>query len=212
MSFAKEIKEELMNLKVWDSGSNLKQDEQIKRIIVREAFIKAGSITNPNKEYHLEVIEKTKKKAEEILEILNEFNISAKCIKRPKFYVVYIKEGEEISRFLAFIGASNSMLKFEDIRVIRETKNAINRKVNCETANLNKTINASVSQIENIKLLKKLRKFDKLPDSLKVIAELRLKYPEASLVELGQMLEEPIGKSGVNHRLKRIEEIAGEYK
>ena len=212
MSFAKEVKEELIGLKVWDNNSALKQDEQIKRITIREAFIKSGSMADPNKEYHLEIIEKSKKKTDELLAILEEFYISAKYIKRPKFYVIYIKGGEEISKFLAFIGATNSVLKFEDVRVLRETKNAINRKVNCETANLNKTINASVSQIENIKLLKKLRKFEKLPDSLKDIANLRLEYPEASLTELGQMLDEPIGKSGVNHRLKKIEEIANEYR
>ena len=197
-------------IKMWDNNSTLNQDEQLARLLIREAFIKTGFINDPNKEYHLEIIEKSKKKTQEIIEILNEFAISAKYIKRPKFYVVYIKGGEEISKFLAFVGASNSMLKFEDIRVLRETKNAINRKVNCETANLNKTINASVNQIENIKYLKKIRKFDKLPETLKEVANLRLDYPEATLAELGQMLEEPIGKSGVNHRLKRIEEIVNE--
>ena len=212
MSFTKEVKEELINLKVWDNNSTLKQEEQIKRICIREAFIKSGSISNPNKEYHLEIIEKNKKKTEELIKILKEFSISSKYIKRPKFYVIYIKEGEEISKFLALIGASNAVLKFEDIRVLRETKNAINRKVNCETANLNKTINASIEQIENIKFLKSIRKFEKLPDHLKEIATLRLEYPEASLAELGEMLKEPIGKSGVNHRLKKIEEIANEYK
>ena len=212
MSFAKEVKEELIGLKIWDSGSNLKQEEQIKRITIREAFIKSGSISDPNKEYHLEIIEKKRGKTQELIEILNEFSISAKFIKRPKFYVVYIKEGEEISKFLAFIGATTSVLKFEDIRVLRETKNSINRKVNCETANLNKTINAAIEQIENIKLIKSVRKFEKMPDSLKEIANLRVQYPEASLQELGQMLEIPLGKSGVNHRLKKIEEIANQYK
>ena len=104
------------------------------------------------------------------------------------------------------------MLNFEEIRVVRETRNNINRLVNCETANLNKTINASVEQIEAIKYLKKKGRLKELSNNLQEIAELRIKNPEASLIELGQMLEQPIGKSGVNHRLKKIIELAEELK
>ena len=128
-------------------------------------------------------------------------------LQKKTNYSIYTKDGEEISKFLAFIGANNAVLKFEDIRVYRDVKNNVNRKVNCETANLNKTITAALKQIEIIKKLKKTGEYDKLPDNLKEIAEIRLKNPEASLQEIGQMLREPIGKSGVNHRLKAIEKL-----
>ena len=125
---------------------------------------------------------------------------------------IYIKEGEEISKFLALIGATKSVLSFEEIRVVRETRNNVNRLVNCETANLNKIVNASIKQVEAIKFLKKMKKFDTMPKYLIEIAELRLENPEIGLKDLGKMLENPIGKSGVNHRLKKIQEYAEEIK
>ncbi len=208
MSFASDIKDELLNLKMWDMNSNMKQDEQLARLCIREAFIKSGSMNDPNKKYHLEIMFKTKKKAEEMQTLLMNFNINAKIIKREKDYMLYLKDGEEISEFLALIGANSSVIKFEEIRVLKETRNDINRLVNCETANLNKTINAAVKQIEDIKLIKKKRKFSNLPENLQEIAELRIANPDVSLVELGKMLSEPIGKSGVNHRLKKLSAIA----
>ena len=208
MSFASDIKDELLGLKMWDMNSSMKQDEQLARLCIREAFIKSGSINDPNKKYHLEIMFKTKKKAEEMQILLNNFNINAKIIKREKDYMLYLKDGEEISEFLALIGANSSVIKFEEIRVLKETRNDINRLVNCETANLNKTINAAVKQIEDIKLIKKKRKFSNLPENLQEIAELRVANPDVSLVELGKMLKEPIGKSGVNHRLKKLSAIA----
>lgn len=208
MSFASDIKDELLGLKMWDMNSQMKQDEQLARLCIREAFIKSGSMNDPNKKYHLEIMFKTKKKAEEMQTLLNNFNINAKIIKREKDYMLYLKDGEEISEFLALIGANSSVIKFEEIRVLKETRNDINRLVNCETANLNKTINAAVKQIEDIKLIKKKRKFSNLPENLQEIAELRVANPDVSLVELGKMLSQPIGKSGVNHRLKKLSAIA----
>ena len=212
MSFASEIKDELLGLKMWDMNSGMKQDEQLARLCIREAFIKSGSINDPNKKYHLEITFKVKKKAEEMKQLLENFNIHARVIKREKEYMLYLKEGEEISNFLALIGANSSVIKFEEVRVLKETRNDINRLVNCETANLNKTINAAVKQIEDIKLIKKKHKFSSLPENLQEIAELRILNPDVSLVELGKMLSEPIGKSGVNHRLKKISEIAEELR
>lgn len=212
MSFSADLKQELLNQKVWDTKSNMKQEEQIDRICVREAFIKGGFINNPNKDYHLEILVKTLKKAEEIRNILSKYYINSKIITKNKSYMIYIKDGEEISNFLAFVGANTTMLKYEEIRVIKETKNNINRLVNCEMANLNKTINAAIEQIEDIKLLKKLKKFDDLPIALKEVANLREENPDLTLEQLGQKLTTPIGKSGVNHRLKKIHEIAEEYK
>ena len=133
--------------------------------------------------------------------------INMKEMQRKSGYSLYLKEGEEISKFLALIGANSAVLKFEEIRVLRDMKNNINRKVNCETANLSKTINAAVKQIEAIKILQKEGKFESLSESLKEIALLRLENPDASLTELGQMLKNPIGKSGVNHRLKQLEQL-----
>ena len=158
----------------------------------------------------MEIILSNKRNAQIIKELLEKMQIHLKELERKNGYSLYIKEGEEISKFLAFIGANSSVLKFEEIRVIREIKNNVNRKVNCETANLNKTINASVKQIEAIKKLKATGKFKNLSANLKEVANLRLENPDASLVELGQMLENPIGKSGVNHRLNQLIELARE--
>lgn len=212
MSFSTDLKEELLNQKVWDSKTSMKQEEQIDRICVREAFIKNGFINDPNKDYHLEILFKLLEKAEEIRDILQKYHIKSKIILKNKNYMVYIKDGEEISKLLAFVGANTAMLKFEEIRVLKETKNNINRLVNCETANLNKTINASVMQIEDIKLIRKYKKFDDLPKTLKEIAIAREENPDLTLEQLGMSLTIPIGKSGVNHRLKKIHEIAEELK
>lgn len=210
MSFASEIKDELLELKMWDINSNMKQDEQLARLCIREAFIKSGSINNPSKKYHLQIMFKENKKAEEMRLLLENFNINAKIIKKDKEYMLYIKDGEEISNFLALIGANNSVLRFEEVRVIKETRNEINRIVNCETANLNKTINASIEQIAAIEKLQKTGKFNKLNDNLKEIAILRLENPDMALSDLGKLLKNPVGKSGVNYRLKKIIDIANE--
>jgi len=212
MSFSSNMRKELLELKMWDVNSNMKEDEQLARLYIREAFIKSGSISDPNKRYHLQIMFKTRKKADEILKLLFNFNIHAKIIKKDNEYMLYLKEGEEISNFLALIGANNSVLKFEEIRVLKETRNNINRIVNCETANLSKIINASTEQIKAINIIKKNKKFEELPEHLKEIANLRVEYPDISLVDLGRMLKKPIGKSGVNHRLKKILEIAENYK
>ena len=212
MSFSSDIKDELLELKMRDLGSNMKQDEQLARLYIREAFIKSGSMNDPNKKYHLQIMFKEKAKAEEMQTLLNNFNIHAKIIKKEKDYMLYLKDGEEISEFLALVGANKSVIKFEEVRVIKETRNDINRLVNCETANLNKTINASVKQIEDINKIKKAGKFNELPETLKEIAEVRINNPEMSLIELGKLLDKPIGKSGVNHRLKKLSQISEELK
>ena len=183
--------------------------EQIKWLI-KGTYLGSGSINNPEKKYHLEIGFKEKTSAEKIKEYLSCYEIKSSIIEKSNQYSIYLKDGEEISKFLALIGASKSVLKFETIRVQREMNNKINRIVNCETANLNKTINASIEQIEAIKKLKKSRKFEQLEEPLKEIAELRLENPNASLVELGKMLKQPVGKSGVNYRLKKILEMANE--
>ena len=180
------------------------KDSELIKAFVRGAFMGAGSINNPENKYHLEMELKNEDYAEKIKDILQTYDLNMKKINNT----LYLKEGEQISNFLAFIGASNSMLKFEEIRVQRHMNNKINRLVNCETANLNKVLNASVEQINAIKKLKEEGSFEKLDDSLKEIAELRLEHPEMSLENLGKLLEKPLGKSGVNYRLKKIIELS----
>ncbi len=186
------------------------QEEMTIKALTRGIFLGSGSVNNPENKYHLEIKLSNKRNAQIIKDLLEKMQIHLKELERKNGYSLYIKEGEEISRFLAFIGANSSVIKFEEIRVIRDIKNNVNRKVNCETANLNKTINAAVRQIEAIKKIKETGKLKNLSDNLKEIANLRLKNPDASLVELGQMLKEPIGKSGVNHRLNQLIELARE--
>jgi cell division protein WhiA len=212
MSFASDVKSELLELKMWDVNSNMKQDEQLARVYIREAFIKSGSINDPTKKYHLQIMFKTNKKAEQMQQLLLNFNIHAKIIKKDTSYMLYIKDGEEISEFLALVGANKSVIKYEEVRVLKEKRNDINRLVNCETANLNKTISAAVKQIEDIKYIKDKGKFLSMPENLIEIANLRVENPDISLAELGKLLKEPIGKSGVNHRLKKISEIAKELR
>lgn len=183
--------------------------EQIKWLI-RGVYLGSGSINNPEKKYHLEIGISKSENAKKIMEYLMRYDIKSNIIEKNNEYAIYLKDGEEISKFLALLGANKSVIKFEEIRVQREMNNKINRIVNCETANLNKTINASIEQIEAIKSLKKNKKFEKMDENLKEIAELRMKNPNASLVELGKMLKQPVGKSGVNYRLKKIMEIANE--
>lgn len=211
MSFSSDLKNELLDLKMWDNNSSLKQDEQLVRLLIREAFIKSGFINDPKKDYHLEISFKSKKKAEEMKKLLEQCKIENVGItKKGRGTIIYIKDGENISSFLALIGANNAVLRFEETRVMKEARNNINRIVNCETANLNKTIDAAIQQIKSIKLLKQKHKFSSLPENLKEIGELRLKNPDASYEELGKMLLKPIGKSGVSHRLNKINQIAKE--
>lgn len=184
------------------------QEEMAIKALTRGIFLGSGSVNNPEKKYHLEIILSSKKNANIIKNLLLKMQIKFKGLERKNGYSLYIKEGEEISKFLAFIGANSSVLKFEEIRVIRDMKNNVNRKVNCETANLNKTINAAVKQIDAIKKIKARGNFENLSENLREIANLRLENPDASLVELGQMLKNPIGKSGVNHRLNQLIELS----
>ena len=182
------------------------------KAIVRGSFMGAGSITNPKSKYHLEIVFQTEENALKVNHILNHFEINSKVLKRAKNYIIYLKDGEEISNFLAFIGANSSVLKFEENRVIRDVRNNVNRIVNCETANLNKVIKTSVKQIEDIKFIKKCNKFNELSEGEKELAYLRLNNPESSLTELGKMLDNPISKSGVNHRMKAIQKKAEEIR
>ncbi|WP_039767605.1 DNA-binding protein WhiA [Caldicellulosiruptor sp. F32] len=193
------------------------KEELVKKKCCKKAFLQAtflscGSITNPEKMYHLEFDMKTKEDAEFLQKILRSFEFEAKIVERKSHYVVYLKEGEQIVDFLNIIGAHAALLELENIRIVKELRNNVNRLVNCETANLEKTINASMRHIENIEFIEKTIGIDSLPENLREIARLRIKYKDASLKELGSMLKNPLGKSGVNHRLRKIDKIAEELR
>ncbi len=183
---------------------DLQEKEEYIKSVIRGIFLGSGSVNNPENKYHLEMEIRNQETVQTLIEILQKYSIKAKNIEKS----IYIKVGEEISKFLAFIGASKSVIKFEEIRVQRHMNNKINRLVNCKTANLNKVLNASVEQVEAIKKLKQNGEFAKLDESLKEIAELRLEHPDMPLGELGALLKNPIGKSGVNYRLKKIIELS----
>ena len=200
-----ELTDEVLNF-------NLNVENDALRKIVKGAFLSTGSINNPENNYHLEINFIERKNAEYVLNICSENGVNLKILESKGKVILYIKEGEEISKFLALIGANKAVMKFEDIRAKKDMKNNINRLVNCETANLNKTINASLNQVNDIKLIQKLNKFEELSEDLKEIAILRVEYPEATLKELGEYLEPTLGKSGVNHRMKKIHEIAEELR
>lgn len=190
------------NIKI-TSEIGLKQEDM--KAIIRGTFLGSGSINNPENSNHLEVELSSEENCSFLEELLQRFDITAKKLSDK---ALYIKDGEEISKFLACSGANKSVFKFEDIRVKHDMSNKINRLVNCESANLNKTMNASIEQIEAINRLKKNKKFESLDENLKEIANLRLANPNANLAELGQMLAIPVGKSGVNYRLKKIIELS----
>ena len=184
--------------------------EEEKRAFIRGLFMGAGSVNNPENKYHLEIIVANEENLWMVKELLENLGIHIKILQTKQKNSLYLKEGEEISRFLALIGANKAVMQFEDIRVQREMRGKVNRLVNCESANLNKTINASIEQIAAIRKLKQDGKFNKLDENLKEIANLRLENPDMPLSELGKLLKNPIGKSGVNYRLKKIIEIANE--
>ncbi len=184
------------------------EDMCCKRAYIRGAFLGSGSISNPEKTYHLEFVSSNKEHAKDLSGLINTFDLNSKIVVRKEDFIVYLKEGEQIVDLLNIIGAHSALLKLENIRVLKDMRNNINRLVNCETANLDKTINASVRQIENIKYIESTIGLEKLPKNLSELAYLRLNHRDASLKELGKMLDSPIGKSGVNHRFRKIEEIA----
>ena len=188
------------------------QNTCCKRAYIRGAFQAAGSMSDPEKNYHFEIVSTDKKTADQLKEVLNFFDLDAKIVLRKKYYVVYIKEGAKISDVLGLMEAHVAMMEFENVRILKEMRGSVNRKVNCETANINKTVNAAVKQMEDIRFIQEKIGFSALPEGLEQIAKLRLEFPEATLAELGAMLSPAVGKSGVNHRLRKLKSIAEELK
>lgn len=183
-----------------------------KRAFLRGMFLCAGSMSDPEKSYHLEFVYSYEEAALQLKEMIQEFGIEARIVVRKKYYVVYLKDGAGIADLLNIMEAHVSLMNFENHRIVKEMRNSINRQVNCETANITKTIHASSKQIEDILLIRDHYGFQNLPDNLREAAQLRLDYPEATLRELGEKLTPAVGKSGMNHRLRKLSEIADEIR
>ena len=179
-----------------------------KRAFIRGAFLSSGSVSDPEKNYHAEFVCADEEKSIQLRDVINSFELDSKIIKRKEHYVVYLKEGEQIADLLNVMGAHVSLLDMENVRILKDMRNNVNRKVNCETANINKTINAAVKQIEEIEFIRDNYGLSYLPPALYATAQARLDYPEASLKELGEKMSPPVGKSGINHRLQKISLIA----
>ncbi|MFS0674238.1 DNA-binding protein WhiA [Ornithinibacillus sp. 179-J 7C1 HS] len=195
-------------------SSQYLEKECCKKAYLRGAFLAGGSINNPEtSSYHLEISNTNEEHNDALSELLNSFGLRARVLERKKGFIVYMKEAEKITEFLSIIGANNALFKFEDVRIVRDMRNSVNRLVNCETANLNKTIGAAFRQIENIKLIENTVGLEALPDKLREVAILRVQHEDVSLKELGELVSSgKISKSGINHRLKKIDEFAEKIK
>jgi len=189
-------------------GNVVVQNPCCRRAFLRGAFLASGSITDPEKSYHFEIVCATEPKAKQIQSIMATFNVEAKIVVRKKYFVVYIKEGDQIVDMLNVMEAPLALMELENIRIVREMRGNVNRQVNCETANINKTVSAALKQINDITYIRDTIGFESLPPNLAEMARLRLEKPEATLKELGEDLEPPVGKSGVNHRLRKLCEMA----
>lgn len=179
-----------------------------RRAYIRSAFISVGSVNDPEKNYHLEFVLNSLEHAQDLRDLVNTFELDSKVVERKDHFVVYLKEGEQIVDLLNVMGAHVALMNLENVRIVKEMRNDINRKVNCETANLNKVVHAAVKQLEDITYIQENMGLDRLPPQLGELARLRLEYPDMSLKELGATLSEPVGKSGVNHRLRKISNLA----
>lgn len=203
MSFSGEIKAELQKKTATGNAA---------REFLRKSFLEIGSMSNPEKGYHLEFVCENDSQAKTIADTMKQFDIEAKAVLRKRYTIVYLKESEDIVNLLNVMGAHNCLMELENLRILKDMRNSINRRVNCETANISKTVSAANKQIEDIQYIKEHYGFDDLSDNLREIAEVRLAYPDATLKELGEYLVPPVGKSGVNHRLRKLSELADSIK
>ena len=209
----------LKAIRLIDQNGNLRNPEDgvsqmvtrnscCKRAFLRDAFLCIGSISDPNKGYHLEYVCSSPELAQQLSGMTLSFDIEARIVRRKKYYVLYIKEGSGIVDLLNIMEAPISLMNLENLRILKEMRNSINRKVNCEVANITKTVNAATKQVEDITYIRDHYGFNKLQEGLREMAEVRLEHPDATLLELGKFLDPPVGKSGVNHRLRKLSELA----
>ena len=208
MSFSSKVKEELSTISRKDFTLNEKPSKMSSKGLIREAFMQSGSISDPEKFYHLEIVFTSEEEAKAIQKMLEDFKLDGKIAMRKGHYVVYLKEGAQIADMLRIMEAPLALMEFENIRIVKEMRNSINRQVNCEAANLGKTISAAVKQVEDIKFICSKVGLENIPEGLAETAKKRLEHPEATLKELGEFMDPPLGKSGVNHRLKKLSELA----
>ena len=179
-----------------------------KRAFIRGAFMASGSMSDPNKAYHFEIVCRTPEQAARLQELMKEFETDPKIVERKQYHVVYLKEGSQIVDMLNVMEAYVSLMNLENVRILKEMRNTVNRKVNCETANISKTVNAAVKQIADIELIRDTQGLDSLPMPLREMAQIRLEHPEAPLKDLGTYMDPPVGKSGINHRLRKLAAVA----
>lgn len=216
---AEQVKKLLQALKLLDASGSMSQAADIvnplliknaccRRALLRGAYLASGSMSDPEKSYHLEFVCGTEAQALQLQEIIRDFEIESRIIVRKNHFVVYMKEGSGIVDLLNVTGAHISLMNLENLRIVKEMRNSINRRVNCEAANITKTVNASAKQMEDIMLIQQTVGLKGLQDGLREAAEVRMEYPDASLKELGQYLNPPVGKSGMNHRLRKLSGIA----
>lgn len=193
-------------------SESLVKKECCRRSYLRGVFLGAGSLSDPMNSYHLEIVANSEEYAESLVKLIETFGLHPKISSRKNVLLVYLKESEQIADFLNIIGAHQALLELENIRIQKEMRNQVNRLVNCESANMNKTIDAAYRQRMNIELIQKYYGFEQLNEGLRALAEARLEYPEVSLKELGTLMDPPIGKSGINHRMRKLEELADELR
>ena len=179
-----------------------------KRAFLRGTFLASGSMSDPGKSYHFEIVCNTLEKAQYLQHLMQDFELDARIVRRKKNIIVYLKEGDRIVDVLNVMDAPVALMELENVRILKDMRNNVNRKVNCETANINKTVSAAVKQRNDIEFIRDTAGLSGLPDGLRDVALTRLAYPDASLKELGELLENPVGKSGVNHRLRKLSEMA----
>lgn len=206
----KNVESILKSIKYQDEKTNplLLKNSCCKRAFLRGAYIAAGSMSAPEKGYHLEFVCTKESQAKQLVSILHDFSLDGKIVLRKKYHVVYIKEGEGIVDLLNIMEAHKALMDLENLRILKEVRNSVNRRVNCEAANITKTVNAAAKQVDDILFIKEHYGLKKLPDNLQEIAQARLENPHVALKELGELLDPPVGKSGVNHRLRKLTEIA----
>lgn len=192
----------------WIPGKLIMQNDCCRRAFLRGAYLAAGSMSNPEKGYHFEIVCTAPEKAGQLKEVFASFGVAARIIRRKKYHVLYVKESDQIVDILNIMAAHVSLLELENIRILKEMREAVNRQVNCETANISKTTSAAYGQIHDIQLIQQRMGLESLSPLLREMAEARLTWPDASLKELGSLLDPPVGKSGVNHRLRKLKELA----
>ena len=216
------VKEILTELYILDDNYTMRIDiadelinsEEKKRAYLRGAFLAGGSVNNPRtSSYHMEIFSHYKEHNKELNDLLNSFNLNSRTLERKKGFIVYIKESEKIAEFINLVGAYQALFQFEDERIVRDINNSVNRMQNCDMANMNKTVNASAKQVEDINVIEERLGLDNIDDKLRIVAEARLKYPEYPLKEIAEMIEDgKLSKSGLNHRFRKIAKIAKELR